>query len=86
MATYKVSLFDALWRFPRVVIWMLIPAYAERQGQPAGMSPIDRASSAARREMRNNIQTYYDIVDDPLDRIGWQAGEPPAWIKSRYLS
>lgn len=85
MATYHVSLHDAVWRFPRVVILMLIPAYAERQGQSAGMTRPDRASQHARKKMRSMLEREFDVVDKPISEVGWQIGEPPQFIKQRYL-
>lgn len=85
MATYHLSLEVAVWQFPRVIIHLLIPAYAERNGQSAGMTRPDRASIAARSEMRDMLASQYEITDAPLNQIGWQIGDPPEFIKKRFL-
>lgn len=86
MATYRVSFKKAMWKFPRLMTFLLMPVYAQRQGANAQISFADRASIRARQEARRWIETYFEITDEPIETIGWQLGDPPAWIKNKLLN
>lgn len=80
MATYGLSLEEALWRQPRVATLVLMPASRERTGATGLMSYTDMASARARNEVWRWINARYTIVNDSPAVIGWQLGDAPAFL------
>lgn len=66
MATWSVSLFEAIWRFPLIAAATLLPAATVRSGGDLrGEDLMSRASLRARAEAERVLRQHYLIVPDP---------------------
>lgn len=62
MATYGLTLADAVWRFPYRAALVLVAAYNARHGGTGtGPDPCDRAVARARRRARAFLESHFTI-------------------------
>lgn len=80
MANYNLTLEDAMHTHPLAATLILMPCYAERQGATDIFGYTDKAAALARKTTKGRLVATYKIVDDPLEKVGWQLGAPPAFL------